>query len=110
MDDKKVKEFYNSRRWKQKRIDILKRDRWECQDCIERLRDAVNKGILLHGSENKIRRAVEVHHIKELKEHKELGLEEENLISLCTQCHNIRHGRNPKRFVKKKKRINDEKW
>lgn len=41
----------------------------------------------------------EVHHIQELKEHPELGLDDDNLVSLCTQCHNLRHGRAPKRFA-----------
>ncbi|MFR4484057.1 HNH endonuclease [Sellimonas intestinalis] len=58
----------------------------------------------------KIRRATQVHHIKELKENPELAFDEENLISLCTQCHNIRHGRQPKRFVKKKEPVTEEKW
>lgn len=110
MTDKEVKQFYNSKKWKKKRLDILKRDRYECQDCAKRLQEAAAKGIQLRADERKIRRAEEVHHIKELKEYPELGLDDDNLTSLCIPCHNIRHGRNPKRFVKRKKRLTEEKW
>ena len=111
MTDKEVKKFYNSKEWKnQKRIHILKRDKFECQDCKARLREANEKGIKLSAEERKIRRATEVHHIKELKEYPELALEDDNLVSLCTQCHNVRHGRNPKRFVRKKPLVSEERW
>lgn len=110
MTEQEVKKFYNSKKWKLKRLDILKRDHFECQDCIERLRQAAVNGEQLQGEDREIRRAEEVHHIKELREYPELGLEDDNLISLCTQCHNIRHGRYIKRFVKKKKRLTEEMW
>lgn len=74
------------------------------------VKKAVKEKISLSGEDKKIRKAIEVHHIKELREHPELSLTDENLISLCTQCHNIRHGRNPKRFVRRKKLVNEEKW
>lgn len=110
MTDKEVKHFYNTAEWKSKREQILNRDFHECQGCRRRLAEAMKKGIVLHGEDRIIRPAHEVHHIKELKEHPELALVDENLISLCTQCHNIRHGRNPHRFVKRKKRLTEEKW
>lgn len=75
MTDKEAKKFYNSTMWKHKRMQILERDHYECQDCRKRLRDAVAAGDILRGEEKKIRRAEEVHHIVELKEHPELGLE-----------------------------------
>lgn len=110
MDEKEAKHFYNSKAWKIKRMEILKRDRFECQDCIGRLRRAREQGIILTGSERDIRRAEEVHHKQELREHPELALDDDNLISLCTQCHNVRHGRHPNRFVKRRQRVNDERW
>ena len=110
MTDKEAKAFYNSKKWKKKRLDVLERDHHECQDCVKRLKEAANNDEQLHGEDRKIRRATEVHHIKDLKEYPDLGLDDENLTRLCTQCHNIRHGRNPKRFVRKKKRLNEEKW
>ena len=82
MTDKEAKVFYNSAAWKLKRMQILERDHYECQDCRKRLKDAVAADIALRGEERKIRRAEEVHHIQELKEHPELGLEDDNLISL----------------------------
>ncbi len=110
MTDKEVKAFYNSSKWKQKRIDILTRDCWECQDCRKRLEEAARNGTKLRGRDSKIWRAEEVHHIKELKEHPDLALEDDNLVSLCIQCHNIRHGRNQYKFVKRKKRLTEERW
>lgn len=110
MTDKEAKKFYNSTMWKHKRMQILERDHYECQDCRKRLRDAAAAGDILRGEEKKIRRAEEVHHIVELKEHLELGLEEDNLISLCVPCHNLRHGRAPRRFKRKKKLVSKELW
>lgn len=110
MTDKEAKRFYNSRKWKKKRVDILKRDHHECQDCVKRLKEAAVNGTKLAADDRKIRRAVEVHHIKDLKEYPSLGLDDDNLISLCVECHNIRHGRYPKKFVKRKPRLTEEKW
>lgn len=110
MNDKEVKAFYNSSAWKHKRMEILERDRYECQDCRKRLKKAAEHGEQLSGRDRLIRRAEEVHHVRELKEHPELALDNDNLISLCTQCHNIRHGRHPQRFAKRKKRLTEEKW
>lgn len=110
MTEKEVKAVYNSREWKEKRTKILARDCWECQDCRERLREAADKEIRLYGKDAKIRRAVEVHHIKELREYPELALADDNLISLCSECHNKRHGRYPHKFRRKKRLVSEEKW
>lgn len=91
MTDKEAKAFYNSSAWKHKRMQILDRDHYECQDCRKRIKDAAASGTQLIGRDRKIWRAEEVHHIQELKEHPELGLDDDNLVSLCTQCHNLRH-------------------
>lgn len=110
MTDKEVKKFYNSKPWKNKRVKILDRDKHECQDCKKRLEDAVKYNTYLSPEDRKIRRAEEVHHIKKLKEYPELGLDDDNLISLCSTCHNIRHGRTVKHFNVKKKRLTEERW
>jgi len=110
MTDKDAKKFYNSKLWKNKRLKILDRDRHECQDCKKRLEDAVRNNTYLSPEDRKIRRAEEAHHIKELKEYPELGLEDDNLISLCSICHNIRHGRTVKHFNKRKQRLTEERW
>ncbi len=110
MNDKGKKRFYNSKEWKAKRISILERDRHECQDCTKRLREAVRQNNFLPAEDREIRRACEVHHIKELTERPDLALDNDNLISLCTQCHNIRHGRTVRQFTKRKKPISQERW
>jgi len=110
MTDKEIKKFYNSAAWQQRRLKILERDHYECQDCKRRLQEAGRKGKRLYGWQAKIGRATEVHHIKELKEQPELALDINNLTSLCRRCHNIRHGRNPFQFKKKKPKVSTEKW
>lgn len=110
MTEKEIKAFYNSGQWAHKRAEIMDRDIFECQDCRERLKEAAKKGIQLSGWQRKIWPAEQVHHIKELREYPSLALDNDNLISLCTRCHNIRHGREPSRFVKRKKRLTEEKW
>ena len=110
MTDKEAKTFYNSGAWKRKRMEILERDHYECQDCRKRLEIAAKEGKTLAGWERKIWSAESVHHLKELKEHPELGLDDDNLVSLCARCHNLRHGRNPNKFIKRKKRLTEEKW
>lgn len=110
MNDKEAKAFYNSKEWKHKRLQILERDLYECQECRERLRLAAVEGRKLYGEDAKIRRATEVHHIKELKDYPTLGLNDDNLISLCARCHNDKHGRRPKIITRKKKIVSEEKW
>lgn len=68
--------FYKSKAWKRKRKKILKRDGYMCQHCKR------------YG---RMRQAVVVHHIKEYKDYPELGLSDDNLISLCNGCHNKEH-------------------
>ena len=109
--DKQAKRFYNSKEWKAKRVEILTRDNFECQDCRTRLKEASKKGIQLRGKDRYIARGVEVHHIKDLKEYPQLRLDDDNLISLCNFCHNLRHGRTGKSFNQvKKEYISEEKW
>ena len=110
MTEKEVKTFYNSAAWKHKRMAVLDRDHYECQDCRKRLEKAACDGVKLEGRDRKIWPAEEVHHIKELREHPDLALADDNLISLCTRCHNLRHGREPHKFIKIKKRLTEEKW
>lgn len=78
MKERKPNKFYQSRKWKTKRENILKRDGYLCQEC--RLQD-------------KITPAETVHHINPLEYYPELRLEDKNLISLCINCHNKMHDR-----------------
>lgn len=90
--------FYVCREWKQKRKDILDRDNNECQKCK-----------YVHHT---FGRASTVHHIKHLKEHPELAFDDDNLISLCYDCHNEEHPEKFRNFFREqsKKRWDDEKW
>lgn len=110
MNDKEVKAFYNSGAWKEKRIRILCRDNYECVHCRERLLTAAKEGRRLYSDDARIRRAEEVHHVKELKLFPELCLDDDNLVSLCVKCHNKIHGRFQKGSARRKKLIADECW
>ena len=67
---------YNSRRWRHKRKEILRRDGYLCQRCKR------------YGKQVQ---AVTVHHIKHVDEHPELAYTNDNLVSLCNACHNKEH-------------------
>ena len=113
LTDKEAKHIYNSARWKEKRMQILIRDHFECQDCRARLENAVSHDIQLKGWERKIHRATQVHHIIELKERPDLAFDDDNLVSLCGMCHNIRHGRGPFQFENTpsaRRQMFPEKW
>lgn len=74
---------YHSPAWLQKRAAILRRDGYKCQECKRygRLRDAEI-----------------VHHKNPVEFFPELAFCDENLVSLCTKCHNKKHpekGRKP---------------
>jgi 5-methylcytosine-specific restriction endonuclease McrA len=90
-----IKAFYNSSLWLHTRSDVLERDHNECQKCKA-------KGLF--------NPADCVHHEEHLKEHPELAVDKDNLISLCNECHNEEH---PEKFLKyrrKKKQLNKERW
>lgn len=90
-----IKAFYNSVFWLNKRADALDRDNNECQKCKA-------KGL---ASE-----ADCVHHKKHVKQHPELALDLDNLISLCNSCHDEEHPEKLKRYTDKKRFINEERW
>lgn len=66
--DKKADAFYHSTKWKRLSKLVLARSGYRCAIC---------GGI-----------AVEVHHIKDLRSHWELRFDINNLMPLCTACHN----------------------
>ncbi len=84
--------FYHTTVWKRKRKDILKRDHNECTRCRQ------------FGEYTK---AITVHHIKHLKDVPELALTDENLTSLCKDCHDAMH---PKKNKMKTGYQNEERW
>lgn len=73
------KKFYRSYAWRQKRVDIISRDNKECQWC--KLEGKVTTDNLI------------VHHIKELKDRPDLRMDNDNLITVCFDCHEVHHGR-----------------
>ncbi|MCJ0932560.1 HNH endonuclease [Virgibacillus halodenitrificans] len=103
------KNFYNSPEWKGpngKRWDILERDNYECVWCKEEGFVTVLGGLDRHGNEV----ILEVDHIKELEDHPEFALEDDNLRTLCKDCHNKRHKRFNYKARKKEKKWDDEWW
>ena len=83
-----AKFFYKSQRWQHVRDYVMRRDQWLCQDCLQR-------GVITP--------AEEVHHIIPLQPENiidpSITLNEENLISLCRECHKARHGAKEKRYT-----------
>lgn len=87
--------FYKTKEWLAKREEILERDNYECQRCKE---------------EGLYEKAECVHHIKHLKEHPELALEDDNLISLSSRCHNKEHPEKLKVQESVLSFTNEERW
>lgn len=74
----KYEKFYSSKQWQEMRAYILARDNYLCQDCLKN---------------NKIVNARQVHHIDFLTHNWDKRLDEDNLVSLCNDCHKKRHGK-----------------
>ena len=82
MEKKESLPFYHTAAWKKARATALQRDGGMCRDCMARL---------LAGYGIRPRRAEMVHHIIPLEERPDLGLNLDNLVSLCNACHAARH-------------------
>jgi len=59
--------------WQRVRDKALKRDHFLCQDCLK---------------QDRVRVAIQVHHILKVTTHPHLRLNLANTISLCVECHN----------------------
>lgn len=83
--------FYKSWTWQKKRLEILERDNRECQVC--KTQGRVGPGEV-------------VHHIQELKDRPDLGVDSDNLMTVCHACHNDIHktgkGEEPKILIKER--------
>lgn len=105
-----VHAFYVSKEWKEKKKQIRIRDNNLCQRCLGKWTDGkhpIENVKLTRGTKEK---PLYVHHIKPMKDHFELALDDDNLISLCFNCHEIVEERTGKRFKSKKKYLTQEKW
>ncbi len=112
MTERERKNFYSSAAWIDKRINILRRDHFECQECRKRIEKAKQEGVELPVYDRWIRPATLVHHIKHLEDFPELALDDDNLESVCMECHNRLHGRTLDDVSHKqhKKRLTKERW
>ena len=105
--DGKIYKFYKSKEWLALRDQIMRECHGECQWCKRR-------GI--------ISRAETVHHEQYVRSHPELalsrtytdrnGIERQNLIPLCHDCHDKAHNR--MRYQDREKKdgppLNEERW
>jgi 5-methylcytosine-specific restriction endonuclease McrA len=101
MSEDNLKEFYNSRYWRKIRREVLEEYKYECQDCKV---------------EGYYTKADTVHHEQYVRRHPRLALSEtyifqgkeyKNLIPLCHNHHEIRHGY---RQNKIKQPLTEERW
>jgi 5-methylcytosine-specific restriction endonuclease McrA len=77
--DREAKAFYNSQAWKAlAKLVLAKRPYCECEECTKA--ELYTPATL-------------VHHVRELSECPELGLNEENLRSYSQRCHSREHFR-----------------
>ena len=97
----RLHEFYVSPQWRKLRKQVLEEYKHECQDCKA-------KGFYT--------KANHVHHNQFVRKHPRLALSKTytfkgkeyiNLIPLCHDCHEIRHGYRQK---EKKKPLTEERW
>jgi len=103
MEQKKAKPFYKSAAWLKCRVFALERDNYLCQPCMKK---------------NRLTPATTVHHKKPLEEAPDLGLDLDNLESICPACHNREHtekgsGRprpQPRKVRIEKSPASDERW
>jgi len=75
----KITNYQNQKEWLQKRSDILRRDKFTCLKC---------------GKKN----SLHVHHILSRTNYPEFTFENENLITLCEDCHKKIHSNDKWRF------------
>lgn len=73
----KYMEFYHSKEWRNKRKQVLLRDKYLCQSCLRKgYVNPVKKGQRFY-----------VHHIVELKDDWDRRLDLDNLETVCAKCH-----------------------
>ncbi|MES1047227.1 HNH endonuclease [Heyndrickxia oleronia] len=105
------RKFYDGKEWKHKRKEIKERDNYECQECKRQGKVSIDTNEYSKRAKRKKIQLV-VDHIKELEDYPELALEDDNLETLCVNCHNKKHGRYFRNgfICKENKWAHDEKW
>ncbi|TDL34567.1 HNH endonuclease [Jeotgalibacillus sp. S-D1] len=83
-----MRTFYDTSKWRKKRLIILKRDKFECQECKR------------YGKSTE---ALIVHHVNPLEFNPLLALINLNLLSLCKKCHGQMHIRDSHELTEKGK-------
>jgi len=96
--------FYTDRAWRRLRQQVLKMDKYECQK---------------HKARGQYRRATHVHHVNHVKNRPDLamsllyedenGVIRRNLISVCSECHELEHPERMRKYEPKKP-ITEERW
>lgn len=73
--------FYHSKAWQKVRDIVIRRDKYLCVDCLR---------------SGRLTPAEEVHHIIPIDDNNlddpSVTLNVDNLVSLCRECHRVRHG------------------
>ena len=98
--------FYLTRQWRAKRAEVIARGHGECADCR-------GKSPAVYSP------ATCVHHVQHLDRRPDLALSDTyvdgegrvraQLVPLCSECHDVRHGRFGGRAARFDQ-LNDEKW
>lgn len=101
----KLWEFYQTLEWRRLRAEVIAEFHNQCTDCL-----AKSPAVLT--------RPTTVHHVREVKDRPDLALSKSyrdadgsmkrQLVPLCDECHNARHGRF--HGAKPKPQLNDERW
>jgi len=68
-----IKEQYQHPHWQRKRLEIFRRDKWECQCC------------------KKSNKALHVHHLYYEKNAHIWDIDDEGLVTVCYDCHKLLH-------------------
>lgn len=101
IEDDNLHGFYTSSHWSNLREEVLREHKYECQDCK---------------AKGWYKKANHVHHVQYVRKHPRFALsktyifqgkEYKNLIPLCHDCHEQRHGYRQKN---KQKPLTEERW
>ncbi|BDH62319.1 HNH endonuclease [Lysinibacillus sp. PLM2] len=105
--EEQKRKFYDSYAWRKLSKQIKQRDNNECQECKRQGKVFIDTNEYSETAKRKKIQLV-VHHKKELEFHPDLALEEDNLETICVDCHNKEHDRYIERKVNRWE--HDEKW